>query len=406
MSKQAKITDFTPDRHNANKGTEKGAIVLDDSITQLGLGRSIVVDKNGNIIAGNKTQEAAVQNGLEDAIVIKTDGKKLVVVQRDDLDLYSPTDDRARLLGIYDNRSSELNLEWDKDNLDLLLHNIQSDEISVQAALSELASENDLYFGDEPELTDPEPQIDRAEELNEKWQVKRGDLWAIGNHKLLCGDSTLEEDVERVMGGERASFEFSDPPYEINTIGGGVLKNSAHMKAIKDSNLDSFDPSMLAMIAPTALFCCNKILVPRYIDLAKKLKIGWDICFYKKSQTPPNYGGHMMTDTEYLMLIGTQSPNSGLDKETYSKAYLGDRDNDSIVDWQKPIGLMTKFFLLYSSRGDLVIDRYGGTGSTMVACEQLSRKCRMTEILPKYCAVILERLSDMGITPELITDSD
>lgn len=149
ISSDNKITDFKPDIHNANKGTEIGSIILDDSVKHLGLGRSILVDKDDNIIAGNKTQETAVQNGLEDAIVIESDGSKLIVVKRTDLDLYSDTDDRARKLAIYDNRSSELNLEWDRDNLDLLLQNMESDDISVQAMLSELAEDNDLYFGDE-----------------------------------------------------------------------------------------------------------------------------------------------------------------------------------------------------------------------------------------------------------------
>ena len=147
--KPAKITDFHPDKHNANKGTEKGAIVLDDSVRNLGLGRSILVDKNGNIIAGNKTQETAVANGLEDAIVIETDGSKLVVVKRTDIDLYSPDDDKARMLALYDNLSSQVNLDWDPVNLDFALQNIQSDSISVQAALSELATENGLILPDD-----------------------------------------------------------------------------------------------------------------------------------------------------------------------------------------------------------------------------------------------------------------
>lgn len=160
--KPAKITDFHPDKHNANKGTEKGAIVLDDSVRNLGLGRSILVDKNGNIIAGNKTQETAVANGLEDAIVIETDGSKLVVVKRTDIDLYSPDDDKARMLALYDNLSSQVNLDWDPVNLDFVLQNIQSDSISVQAALSELATGviPDLMLPDGRAQLEPELKSD------------------------------------------------------------------------------------------------------------------------------------------------------------------------------------------------------------------------------------------------------
>ena len=107
----------------------------------------------------------------------------------------------------------------------------------------------------------------------------------------------------------------------------------------------------------------------------------------------------MMTDVEYLMLLGKQSPNSGLEKQDYSKVYQGDRDIDSLVPWQKPIGLVNKFLKLYSKKNDNVLDRFGCTGTTMIACEQLSRQCRMIEIEPKYCAVILERVSQMGCEP-------
>ena len=113
-----KLTDFTPDLSNANKGTERGLRSLDDSIAALGLGRSIVVDKHGVIIAGNKTHERAIDRGIEDAEVVHTTGDKLVVVQRDDLDLSSPDPNNpARKLAYADNRVGELDLQWDAEQL-------------------------------------------------------------------------------------------------------------------------------------------------------------------------------------------------------------------------------------------------------------------------------------------------
>lgn len=114
----AKLTDFKPDLSNANKGTERGLRALDDSIAQLGLGRSIVVDKHGVIIAGNKTHERAVDRGIEDAEVVHTTGDTLVVVQRDDLDLSSlDPNNPARQLAYRDNRISELDLKWDAEQV-------------------------------------------------------------------------------------------------------------------------------------------------------------------------------------------------------------------------------------------------------------------------------------------------
>lgn len=111
-----KITDYTPDPSNANRGTERGLRLLDDSIAEVGLGRSIVVDKNGVIIGGNKTQERAIDRGFEDAIEVETDGQQLVVVKRTDLDL-SDGDDRARRLAYLDNRVAELDLDWQPEQL-------------------------------------------------------------------------------------------------------------------------------------------------------------------------------------------------------------------------------------------------------------------------------------------------
>jgi hypothetical protein len=115
MMKQIKrLSDLTPDPHNANRGTERGATGLKNSLNQYGAGRSILVDKNGMVIAGNKTLEQARAMGLE-VETVRTDGNKLVVVQREDLDLQA--DPKARELAIADNRVAQIDLEWDVDEL-------------------------------------------------------------------------------------------------------------------------------------------------------------------------------------------------------------------------------------------------------------------------------------------------
>ncbi|HVL65736.1 MAG TPA: hypothetical protein VM364_00610 [Vicinamibacterales bacterium] len=129
------IADITPDPHNANKGTKRGHDLLERSIERNGAGRSIVVDRHGVIIAGNKTWEMAGQAGL-DVEVVRTDGRKLVVVQRMDLDLASGTDARARELAIADNRTSEVSLDWDPN---VLLHHVPGVSLSEYFFDRELA---------------------------------------------------------------------------------------------------------------------------------------------------------------------------------------------------------------------------------------------------------------------------
>ena len=112
MSETIKLADLTPDGHNANAGTERGRYMVERSLSKLGAGRSILLDKNGTIIAGNKTAEAAASLNMEDVIIIRTDGTKLVAVLREDLDLNDPTG-QARELAYVDNRTGQVGLEFD-----------------------------------------------------------------------------------------------------------------------------------------------------------------------------------------------------------------------------------------------------------------------------------------------------
>jgi hypothetical protein len=114
-TRTAKIGELTPDTRNANKGTVRGLALLDKSLRQYGAGRSILVDKHGRVIAGNKTLERYADIGLDDVLVVETDGRQLVAVQRTDLDL--ETDPKARELAYSDNRSGELDLDWDVEQI-------------------------------------------------------------------------------------------------------------------------------------------------------------------------------------------------------------------------------------------------------------------------------------------------
>jgi hypothetical protein len=241
-----KITDLTPDPANANAGTERGLRALDDSLAQVGLGRSIVTDKHGTIIGGNKTTERAVDRGFEDAIVVHTTGKELVVVQRDDLDLGDlDPNNPARRLAYLDNRVAELDLSW---NAEQLLADVNAG-LNFDGLFDDKELDGLLKSVRGDPAADPGAEMDRAAELQAKWGTERGQLWVIpsksatGEHRLLCGDSTNAEDVARVMGGERANLCFTSPPYAAQrdyTIGdfdwdalmNGVFANVTEIMAV------------------------------------------------------------------------------------------------------------------------------------------------------------------------------
>lgn len=137
-----KLEDLTPDEHNANRGTQRGVSLLEKSLEHYGAGRSVLVDKNGKIIAGNKTVQSAVEKGFE-AVVVKTDGRKLVVVQRDDLDM--DKDVAARELAIADNRVAEVDLDWDGAAIaDLMGDGVKVDGFFTEEEINRIVSAQEL----------------------------------------------------------------------------------------------------------------------------------------------------------------------------------------------------------------------------------------------------------------------
>jgi hypothetical protein len=201
------ITELVLDEKNANKGTKRGRELLEESLEKYGAGRSVLVDREGRVIAGNKTVETARSAGMTKIAVIETDGDTLVALQRVDLDLKKHA--KARELALADNRVSEIDLEWNPEVL-----------ASLDVDLTQFRNENELktLLKDfrSTELSAPEPKIDQAAELQEKWSTKRGQIWEIGQHQLMCGDSGSASDVTALMDGKTAKLCATDPPYLVS----------------------------------------------------------------------------------------------------------------------------------------------------------------------------------------------
>lgn len=397
---ERKISEFTQDPSNANQGTERGLRVLDDSIAETGLGRSVVVDKNDILIAGNKTTERAVDRGFVDAIVVETTGDKLVIVKRTDLDLL--TDDPnnpARKLAYYDNRAGEVGLSWDAEQL--------LADINAGVDLSHLFTDGELdallaglqtgEVGD-----DPGAQIDRAEELQAKWNVARGDLWLIGEHRLLCGDSTHAEDVARLMGGEKADSVIADPPYGMNldasyqnsleNFDRGIKRSKGYSQVIGDEQEFDPRPYFANHDAINEQFWFGADYYRQYLPTGGSWLV-WDkrdglpefdytlsefeLCWSKAHHMRKVYG------VRWFGAFGTETQDT----------------KRRVHPTQKPVQLIAA--LIELAHGQIIYDPFLGSGTTLVACEQTGRKGRGLEISEKYCAVILERMAGMGLSPRL-----
>lgn len=162
---KVKLSDLTPDAHNANKGTERGRALLEKSLQQYGAGRSIVLDKNGRIIAGNKTAETAGEIGIEDVVIVRTNGDQLVAVLREDLDL-SDDESGARMMAYADNRVGMVSLDFDPEVLLAdMTAGLPLDEFWQDFELEDLFADIEGYEGNS------EPQGAESVDYEDEWSI-------------------------------------------------------------------------------------------------------------------------------------------------------------------------------------------------------------------------------------------
>ena len=303
----------------------------------------------------------------------------------------------------------------DAGALDALLSSVNSGEAAVQAMLAELAESAGLYGPDEDE-SDAEPQIDRAEELREQWGVEPGQMWRFASrtpgqeHRLICGDCTDAAVVERVMGGEKAHMIFTDPPYGVNYDGG--------MKKRKELDGDHIGTDIYADALPVLAQAADgeAPLYLWYADghaaAAAAAAAGYQITAqiiwaknhaqfvtsaHYKGKHEPCYYGHKRNKSARW-----HGPNNEVTLWEYDRASSNDYHPT-----QKPIALGERAIRNSSAAGDIVLDGFCGSGSTIIAAENLGRQARAVEISPAYVAVALQRYADaFGIEPELITNGD
>lgn len=420
MEKTIDINQLAQDQHNFNKGTKAGAKMMKRSLEQLGAGRSILIDKDGNIIAGNKTQQAAIEAGIKKVRVVESDGTELVAVKRTDVALDSK---EGRELALLDNLTTQINLEWDKAELQSI-----SDEVGMciedwGVQLSDLPGampEQEVKEDDFDETKDSVPTV-----------CQPGDLWQLGDHRLLCGDSTKAEDIQRLMQGETAHLWLTDPPYNV------AVKNSQGM-TIANDNMASAE---FRRFLDDAFRAANTVLAdgtPFYIWFASKehinfeqalnaigLRVRQELIWNKNSfiigrahyqwkHEPCLYGWkgqscRYFIDARNRASVIQETEEINIDKmkkeemRDLLRQILDDHripttvineakpQKDEDHPTMKPVRLFGYQVTNSSRAGEIVLDTFGGSGTTVIACEQLNRKARLVELDPHYCDVIIAR---------------
>jgi DNA modification methylase len=405
-----KLTEYKPDPNNANQHSERGMSMLEDSLSQVGAGRSLVADKNDILLAGNGVQEVAHSMGFDEVIEVETDGDALIVHKRRDLDLLNDPDHKARKLSLYDNRVQEVSLTWKPEALEQYkLEGVPVERMWTPVELEAVG----VGQGEPP--ADPGAQVDKAQELQEKWQVQPGDLFQVGQHRILCGDSTKADDVARVMGSEKADMMVTDPPYGVEYDAHwreqyDRFERHSTEPVINDDSSHWTESYKLFLGAVAYVWHADRMGVGVGVDLMSvgfelRCSITWvkqhfvfsrghyhwqhEPCWYavRKGFNAFWIGGHNQTT---VWDISNSNPMGG------------DRDkNKTIHSTEKPLECMAR--PIRNHDASIVYDPFLGSGTTLVACEQLNRRGRGIEIAPQYVAVCLERLSQMGLAVERIT---
>lgn len=372
----ATLSDLKQDHKNARRRTETSASLLKESLQRYGPARSIVIDEDDRILAGNGTVEAALGLGIEGLRIVDASPDEIIAVRRTGL-----TEDQKVGLALADNRTADL-AEWDAEMLQQLSkeHDISPwfDDDDVEALLEKVEQLDPVEGNTDPDDA-PEPPAEPT--------TKPGDLWILGNHRLLCGDSTNPQHIERLMDGQKADMVFTDPPYNVAFNG-----RSGKFDVIKNDNLDeeSFD-DLIAATVETIQF-----LAPRHYYVWCNWK------FYATLQTKLDFKGCIVWAKNVFGLgRGYRHQhefclyNATLPEAITNESDLWEiaKDSSYMHPTQKPVDLSRRALKNHPDC-KLVVDLFGGSGSTLIGCEQERRSAYLMELDPAYCDVIVKRWED------------
>ena len=369
-TKQMKVGDLVPYERNAKKHDERQIKNVMESIKQFGFAQPLVVDKNNVLIIGHCRLIAAKRLGLREVPVLKME---------------ELTEEQAQRLRLLDNKLNES--EWD---MDFLLEDVPEIDWTGFDLDWEL-----------PEIEEDDTEVieDEAPEAPEEPKTKPGYLYQLGRHRLLCGDATKVEDLERLMGGQKADLYLTDPPYNVDYVG----KTKDALKIENDSKNDSE---------------FRQLLVDSFSAAKQNMKGGASFYIWHADSEGYNFRGachdigwqvrECLIWKKNTMVLGRQDYQWKHEPCLYgwndggSHAWYSDRKQTTILEFDKPnrngehptmkpVKLFDYLIKNSSKKGDIVLDTFGGSGTTIIACEQNGRCGYSTELDPKYCDVIVQR---------------
>jgi len=365
------IDKLIPYANNARTHTEEQVDEIAAAITEFGFTNPILIDADGGVLAGHGRLLAARKLGM-------------TVVPCVELSHLSETQKRAYVLA--DNRLAE-KAGWDLGLVSLELDALVTDGFDIGLTGFD---EEFLPGGEGGGLTDP----DAAPDVPETPVTVLGDVWVLGKHRLMCGDSTSIDTVEKLMEGQRADMVFTDPPYGIEYQSNMRVKSEKFAVLKGDDGFLDIAP-VIAAVSDGWVFVWTSWKVQNtWIDLFSGFGYPTNIIIWHKP------GGGMgdlkrafSTDYEVGLVWHRGAELCG---SRIGSVWTVGKDGATTYKHptQKPVALGIEAIYKTTKRSAVVLDLFGGSGSTLIACEKTNRVCYMMELDPKYCDVIVNRWQD------------
>lgn len=375
------------DPNNARKHNNRNLDAIKGSLTKFGAQKPVVINKKNIIIAGNGTVAAAKDLGWKEVPCVRTE---------------LPEGHFQAAYALSDNKTAELP-EWDEDMLKAQLDGLLSEGFEVEDIGFDIDDIPGL--GGVAGLTDEDEVPDVPQNVH---NVKLGDIWQLGNHRLMCGDSTVKENVEKLMDGKKANLWVTDPPYGVAYQSNGA--EDKHKKIENDSMpLDQMKIFWQKVCenahahttneTPYYWFACqggDQMMMMMMSISEAGWKVRHELIWAKDSLVMGRCDYHYQHEPIFYGWKQKGTHNWYSDRKQTSLLNFDRPKKSDLHPTMKPVELISYLIQNSSKGGDIVLETFCGSGTTLIACEKTNRTCYGLELDPHYCSVIIQRWQDFS----------